>query len=190
MKLFTNISQIKFYLKLTPKSFHVPFIFPRYNLGDLPCNNSNNMVLDPRLSALFTDDDQLFGIDRPSEELRSWLLANGQDLGILAIVGFGGLGKTTLASTIYRKIQDPCSRAFISVSQRPDTRKVLADCALQLFGHELNDDLYLWDGTKIITRIREYLSNRRYECIYAFFVLYSQKASLMVSISNYFITAA
>src|SRR5438132_704728 len=42
----------------------------------------------------------MVGIDEPRDALVSWLMEDDAQLRVLAIVGFGGLGKTTLARMV------------------------------------------------------------------------------------------
>ena len=64
------------------------------------------------------------GIEAPRDELIQLMMDHHQDgvssaqlLKVLSIVGFGGLGKTTLANDIYRKLKGQFQRrAFVSVS--------------------------------------------------------------------------
>ncbi|KAK1599856.1 hypothetical protein QYE76_016703 [Lolium multiflorum] len=132
----------------------------RYKFDDCVGPSLGVVVTDPRISAMYKEAAGLVGIDGPKEELVSLLMDSHKKLRVVSIVGFGGLGKTTLAKQVYDKIggQFYC-KAFVSVSQRPDIKNLL--CGLQLKlgmeqssqAHELQD---------IIDRIREHLKHKRY----------------------------
>lgn len=92
----------------------------RYNIDN--CNSSSdNVPIDQRITAIYKEAAGLVGIDAPREEVTNWLTDTKRKLKVVSIVGFGGLGKTTLAKQVYDKIggQFSCS-SFVSVSQRPD----------------------------------------------------------------------
>jgi len=80
---------------------------------------------------------------------------------IVSIVGFGGLGKTTLANAVYENLrtQFDCS-AFVSVSQTPDIDKILKGMFYQLAK-------YSTLSTNVIDELRELLQEKRYEHITA-----------------------
>lgn len=62
------------------------------------------MATDPRVSVLYADTPDLVGIDRPASEMVNWLTDDVCTLKVLSIIGFGGLGKTTLAMEVYRRV--------------------------------------------------------------------------------------
>lgn len=84
---------------------------------------------------------QIIGIKEPvgmetvMEQLEVWLTnpqaQNGQS--VLSIVGFGGVGKTTIATALYRKVGDKFQcRASVAVSQNYDQGKVLSSILSQV----------------------------------------------------------
>jgi hypothetical protein len=87
-----------------------------------------------------------------------------QKLKVVSIVGFGGLGKTTLAKQVYDQIggQFDC-KAFVSVSQRPDVKTLLIGLQLKLGMGESSHSRDLQD---IIDYLREYLKHKRYILFY------------------------
>jgi broad-specificity NMP kinase len=77
--------------------------------------------VDPRLWAQYKEATELVGIEAARDDLIKILMEGDDDVFMLcgktvSIIGFGGLGKTTLAKAVYEKIgaQFDC-RAFVSV---------------------------------------------------------------------------
>uniref|UniRef100_A0ACD5VKW1 Uncharacterized protein n=2 Tax=Avena sativa TaxID=4498 RepID=A0ACD5VKW1_AVESA len=124
--------------------------------------------IDPRVMALYTDEKELVGIEETRDELVNMLL-EGDDwskhpLKTVSIVGFGGLGKTTLAKVAYEKIkvQFDCD-AFVSISRKPNMKKVFKDILYELdkkkyasIPHETMDE------RQFIDVLIDLLSNKRY----------------------------
>ncbi|XP_066335782.1 disease resistance protein RGA5-like [Miscanthus floridulus] len=123
---------------------------------------------DPRITALYTKAASLVGIDEPREELISRLTKeDGGMMGeqmIISIVGFGGLGKTTLAKAVYDKIkpQFNCT-AFVSVSRDPNIIKIFKDMLYDLDKKEYKDIHNAALGQQHLTDlVQEFLKNKRY----------------------------
>jgi hypothetical protein len=79
----------------------------RYKIDDA-VSKPNNTNIDPRLLAVYAQSLALVGIECPMDELIKLMGGEGvpaNDLKVLSIVGFGGLGKTTLANQVYRKLK-------------------------------------------------------------------------------------
>ncbi|RCV37941.1 hypothetical protein SETIT_8G103500v2 [Setaria italica] len=136
----------------------------RYKL-DESTSKDTKAEIDPRLPALYTDVSTLVGVDGPRNKIIKLLIEDdvdgrfGPPLTLVSIVGFGGLGKTTLANQVYQKIkgQFDCS-CFVFVSQRPHIKKVLVDLLSGLGGAG-----NMWDNKKkLINQIREFLHDKRY----------------------------
>ncbi|VAH23838.1 unnamed protein product [Triticum turgidum subsp. durum] len=123
---------------------------------------SGSVDVDPRLRAVYQEADSLIGIDGPREEVVTRLMDTQKNLKVVSIVGFGGLGKTTLAKQVYDKIglQFDC-KAFFSVSQRPDMTELLNNLQYKL-GMKKPDTSHTRKVDDIIEEIRQHLKNNRY----------------------------
>ena len=89
------------------------------------------------VSHLYKKVCDLVGIDKAVDELMK-VLSDGvemfeENLKIVSIVGFAGLGKTTLAKALYYKLSKTYEcQGFVPVGQNPNTKKVLRDILLEL----------------------------------------------------------
>ncbi|XP_051230155.1 disease resistance protein PIK6-NP-like [Lolium perenne] len=149
---------------------HVKDLKNSYRLDDVSCSTSNHKSVDPRLSALFAEKAHLVGIDGPRDDLVKWMVEEGKNTTrkhrcVLSIVGFGGLGKTTLANQVYQKIEgDFDCRAFVSVSQKPDIKRIMKDVISQMSCKDgcIEGTTDNWDERRSITKLRELLKDKRY----------------------------
>ncbi|KAF7005775.1 hypothetical protein CFC21_020876 [Triticum aestivum] len=101
----------------------------RYNVDSIVPRPAA-VTLNPLLQALYTEVTELTGINGKRDEVLIKLLSNEDNLSnkklkIVSVVGFGGLGKTTLVKTVYDKIKGDfnCS-AFVSVGRNAAPKKV------------------------------------------------------------------
>nr|UBY07472.1 NBS-LRR disease resistance protein [Dasypyrum villosum] len=128
-------------------------------------NPTEPIAIDPCLRALYAEATELVGIyGKRDQELMRLLSVEGDDaskkrLKKVSIVGFGGLGKTTLARAVYEKIKgDFDCRAFVPVGQNPDMQKVLRDILIDLGNPP--SDLAILDANQLIKRLHDFLENK------------------------------
>jgi CO dehydrogenase nickel-insertion accessory protein CooC1 len=143
----------------------------RYKVnGVVAANVAATTTLDPRLPAMYNKVSDLVGINEPRDELIKRLTTKNDQIEIVCIVGFGGLGKTTLAKAVYDSLKSrfDCT-AFISVSQSPDMvrifKKMLYQLDKQNYAH-INEASR--DATELIDELRMFLRNKRYRSYFAF----------------------
>ncbi|TVU01320.1 hypothetical protein EJB05_53228, partial [Eragrostis curvula] len=142
--------------------------------------SSSYIDMDRRLPALNIDESRLVGMTDKTNAVIS-LLEEGQttQLKVLSIVGFGGMGKTTLAITVYNSplVQGIQSRAFVTVSQNYELRSLLESLLKQLIQRPLGDSrtdevdidevdpltgIETWDVSQLISKCQNYLADKRY----------------------------
>ncbi|EMS50304.1 Disease resistance RPP13-like protein 4 [Triticum urartu] len=104
---------------------------------------------------------RLVGMDSSINQLCGWLANDGQpEHKVASIVGTSGVGKTTLAREVYRKIggQFEC-RAFVQTSRKQDMRMLLASILSQVRRHHLPDS---FEVHKLLFDIKEHLHHKTY----------------------------
>jgi len=118
-------------------------------------------AVDPRLLAHYKKATELVGIDEARDEVISILMEGDDQHGkIVSIVGFGGLGKTTLVNAVYEKLKENFDCwAFVSVSQTPHMRKFFKGLLYEL-GKNVNDETL--DERQLIDQVRKFLQMKRY----------------------------
>ena len=120
---------------------------------------SRNVVLDSRVATLYENAANLVGVEAPMNELVNLLADKHKQLKIVSIVGFGGLGKTTLANVVYGRLKGEFNQsAFVPVSQKPDIPKLLHSLLSQL-GSTTSHNCEL---NVLLDQLRKYLENKRY----------------------------
>lgn len=138
----------------------------RYKVGTIVAAAKTETAIDPRLIGIYGEATKLIGISGPKEELTKLLMdskGNSKNkLKVISIVGVGGLGKTTLANVIYQQLrgQFEC-HAFVSVSLKPDLKKVLSSI-LRQFSEQGYAWTETWCAQEIINKIRDEIKEKRY----------------------------
>ncbi|CAO2174042.1 unnamed protein product [Urochloa humidicola] len=135
--------------------------------------------LERQLPALSINECRLVGVTEKIESVINLLEdGNWTRLKVVPIVGFGGLGKTTLAVTVYKSptMKGIQTRAFLTVSQHYDLRILLESLLRQLIRVSLRDPscsrednmkdplrgIETWHISEIIGRCRAHLEDKRY----------------------------
>uniref|UniRef100_A0ACD5TRG3 Uncharacterized protein n=1 Tax=Avena sativa TaxID=4498 RepID=A0ACD5TRG3_AVESA len=141
----------------------------RYMVNDAVANPVATTIIDPRMVALFKEKKDLVGTKVTGDEIESMLTQGDVDvtkkqLKIIPIFGCGGLGKTTIAKVVFDGLREKFKhKAFISVGQKPDLKKILRDIFLELDieGYKKSEAPML-DEKQLIQKLQELLQNKRY----------------------------
>ncbi|CAL4980273.1 unnamed protein product [Urochloa decumbens] len=102
----------------------------------------------------------LIALSNPENELIRHLIDGERKLKVVSVVGIGGIGKTTLATEVYRKVQSQFEcRAFIHVGRNPSVWSTLMNILCQL-----DPKSYYWgyDEKQVVTKLWEFLGKKRY----------------------------
>ncbi|KAI4968753.1 hypothetical protein ZWY2020_046083 [Hordeum vulgare] len=138
----------------------------RYNIDNVIDRPAAVTPIDPRLGALYTEVTELVGIAGKRDQEIMKLLSEGGDMAkknlkIISVVGFGGMGKTTLVKTVYEKIEgDYDCTAFVPVGRKAEAKMVFTNILLNLGMN--GSELIMLNEKLLIDKLREFLKNKRY----------------------------
>ncbi|CAD6257471.1 unnamed protein product [Miscanthus lutarioriparius] len=134
-----------------------------YDINQCLTASAQPVPLDPRAPALFQEASDLVGIDAPREEIIRLLKCEEKQHKVVSIYGIGGQGKTTLAMEVYHKITEAFDcRAFVSVSQTPDMKRLLRDILSQISKSHFDRSQMLETVEQLIRTVKECLKDKRY----------------------------
>uniref|UniRef100_A0ACD5W7Z8 Uncharacterized protein n=1 Tax=Avena sativa TaxID=4498 RepID=A0ACD5W7Z8_AVESA len=103
----------------------------------------------------------LVGVDSSIKQLCGWLANDGQpEHKVVSIVGTSGVGKTTLAKEVYRRLvgQFDCC-AFVRTSRKPDMKRLFTSILSQVRRHQFPN---FYEVHKLVLKINEYLQDKTY----------------------------
>ncbi|KAL6607053.1 hypothetical protein ACP70R_042706 [Stipagrostis hirtigluma subsp. patula] len=147
----------------------------RYNLNHItntiPDDMKGDFQVTRNFAALYTEEAQLVGFQRPKAELLNLVSSKIDGWKVVSIVGMGGLGKTTLAKKVYdsnelHEIFPYC--AWVTVSQSFSVMELLKDLIRQFLGpNSLENLLKKYPGVTLqvqhfTNHLREQLHGKRY----------------------------
>ncbi|CAD6257475.1 unnamed protein product [Miscanthus lutarioriparius] len=133
-----------------------------YDINQCLTASAQPVLLDPRAPALFQEASDLVGIDAPREEIIRLLKCEEKQHKVVSIYGIGGQGKTTLAMEVYHKITEAFDcRAFVSVSQTPDMKRLLRDILSQISKSDFDQSQMLETVEQLIRTVKECLKDKR-----------------------------
>ncbi|KAJ9692193.1 hypothetical protein PVL29_011322 [Vitis rotundifolia] len=118
-----------------------------------------NTYLNVRVAPLIPGrSDDIVGIDEPKRKLVSWALESNQKLKVMFVVGMAGLGKTTLARSVYEMVKERFDcHAWIIASKsktKPETlRSLLEELGCSTEGSNI---------VILMHRLQNFLQHKRY----------------------------
>jgi len=134
--------------------------------------------LPPAMYVEVAGQSDLVGIDGPRDEIIGKLVDAGRKDAsasgrrrVASMVGFTGVGKTTLAMAVYRSLEGRFQcRAFVTVSKKFDMKRLVTDILQQIIpvgssSSMLDPDMAgveTWEITQLVAKLRENLQCKRY----------------------------
>ncbi|XP_037445407.1 disease resistance protein Pik-2-like [Triticum dicoccoides] len=141
----------------------------RYKVDSVVPKSTSTSTDTLRQLALFKKATELIGTEEKSLEIVKMLMEGDEVFKkqpkMISIVGFGGLGKTTLANVVYEKLRgDFDCGAFVSVSLNPNMKKLFKSLLHKLDKGKYKNimDESAWSETQLISEIRDFLRDKRY----------------------------
>ncbi|PQM42683.1 disease resistance protein RPM1 [Prunus yedoensis var. nudiflora] len=134
----------------------------------------DDMLFDPRMAPLYTEEAELVGIQTLRDKLVGWSteVEVASRRSVCSLVGMGGLGKTTLAKKVFdnpRFTEWFDWRAWITVSQSYKNEDILRNMIAEFHSVRkefVPEGIEKMDLKLLIDTLREYLNEKRYAVVF------------------------
>uniref|UniRef100_A0A0E0AXQ9 Ig-like domain-containing protein n=1 Tax=Oryza glumipatula TaxID=40148 RepID=A0A0E0AXQ9_9ORYZ len=131
-------------------------------------NSSYNIVQGPQdlasISCSLSEED-LVGIEDNKQKLVDWLEDGDPTCFLIVVHGMGGLGKTSLASAVYRKERENFDcHAWVSISQTYSREDILRSLIVEIFRDKPNapSNIATMDMTALQDTLKSSLEQKKY----------------------------
>ncbi|XP_027341126.1 disease resistance protein RPM1-like [Abrus precatorius] len=129
--------------------------------------NRNNPWQRLRVAPLYMNEDEIVGFEAPKKELIDLLVKGWAERTVICVVGMGGLGKTTLAKSVFDNkvvVENFECAAWITVSQSYTEEGLLKDMLLRFCkrSNEALRNISTLERGLLIEELRNYLRRKRY----------------------------
>ncbi|CAN6162859.1 unnamed protein product [Urochloa humidicola] len=143
----------------------------RYGFSVDELDRNNNLQVSNQLglsdSAYLIDSSEIVGNADEIRKLTQFLLEEKQDRSVIAILGMGGLGKTSIASSVYKNQQIQTyfdCRAWVTVSQTYQIEELLREIINQLIDQRpsMASGFATMNHMRLIEVIQNFLRDTKY----------------------------
>jgi disease resistance protein RPM1 len=110
-------------------------------------------------------EEDLVGVDKNREKLEQWIGGDGLECSVIALHGMGGLGKTALAASVYKKEREKFEcHAWVSISQSYSIKGVLKYLIIELYKgrNSTPGNMDHMDNTDLQDNLKTFLEDKKY----------------------------
>uniref|UniRef100_A0A1D1XTC8 Disease resistance RPP13-like protein 4 n=1 Tax=Anthurium amnicola TaxID=1678845 RepID=A0A1D1XTC8_9ARAE len=136
----------------------MPFLSPSLAIQSGSTDEFSNDVR--RWSSPVFDQTQIVGLEGDADKIKGWLFGPSSSTSVVAIVGMGGLGKTTTAQKVFsdEQVRGHFEKMmWVSVSQRFRLEEIMRSMLKYLGDASIGDD-----QGELLNKIHQYLQGKRY----------------------------
>ncbi|XP_052289448.1 disease resistance protein RPM1-like isoform X2 [Citrus sinensis] len=146
----------------------------RFRSIDEPSSSGTRNVIphDSRVRSFFVEDDEVVGIESIKDKLIDLMVNGRSERSVVAVVGEGGLGKTTLAGKTFNneglKTHFSC-RAWVTVGKEYNKNDLLRTMLKEFHsfsGQPAPVEIHDMEEMELITTLRDHLKDKSYMVVF------------------------
>ncbi|ESW18570.1 hypothetical protein PHAVU_006G052300 [Phaseolus vulgaris] len=132
--------------------------------------NRNVTLHQLQMDPLLIKEEEVVGLAGPTKILKDWLTEGREERTVISVVGIPGVGKTTLAKSVFDKVHDDfVCHAVITVSQSYTVEGLLRDMIHKLCKERKEDppsNISKMDRGSLEEEVRDRLHKKRYVILF------------------------
>ncbi|XP_024033833.1 disease resistance protein RPM1 [Citrus clementina] len=146
----------------------------RFRSIDEPSSSGTRNVIphDSRVGSFFVEDDEVVGIESIKDKLIDLMVNGRSERSVVAVVGEGGLGKTTLAGKLFNNEglkTHFSSRAWVTVGKEYNKNDLLRTVIKEFHsfsGQPTPVEIHKMEEMELITTLRGHLKDKNYVVVF------------------------